>query len=167
MCTIETIKDILVPLLSAIIGAAFSLIAVHITMKHESKNRKADLEEKSRPFFSLLDLADTRAPESNMHIFCFSSKDSYLSTDPHINACIVNSEKNEFLIEKIVINGKEFFPWNNEMVSRGMSCMLRIYHDNRLTGESVILHVIDTNYKNRQYIMTHNGSMVKSIKELN
>ena len=45
--------------------------------------------------------------------------------------------------------------------------MLRIDHDNRLTGESVILHVIDTNYKNRQYIMTHNGSMVKSIKELN
>ena len=166
MHTIDVTKDIIIPLVSAIIGVAFSLIAVHIAMKHESENRKADLEQQTRPFFTIVDLTDTRILESNQHIFSFSLKDSYSSTDPHINACIVNSEKNEFLVEKVVINGKDYFTWSSNMVARGMSCMLRIYHDNQLSGDSVILHVIDTNYKNRRYIMTHDGSMVKSIKEV-
>ena len=70
------------------------------------------------------------------------------------------------MIEKIIINGKEFYSWNHEMISKGMSFMIRVYHDNQITGDSFLLSIIDTNYKKRLYILKHDGSMVRSISEM-
>lgn len=51
MCFYEVAKDIIIPIVSAIIGGAITLIGVQQTIKNENKKAQQDYLERIRPFF--------------------------------------------------------------------------------------------------------------------
>ena len=99
------ITDIIIPLVSAFIGGSMALWGVHLTLERDKLERKLEREENSRPFFCPLDLLDSSLATSNNHIFCFSLTDCFDKSSPFLNAYMVNSEKVEFIIDKITICG--------------------------------------------------------------
>lgn len=66
--TINWVTDIIVPLVSALIGGLLALLGVYITLKRDKIERQLEKEENARPFFTPLDLWDSSIIASNNHI---------------------------------------------------------------------------------------------------
>lgn len=165
--TIEHILiNIVLPIVSTLVGGGITLLASAWTMRKESKARQEEREETARPFFGIIDGIDSRIISSNNHIFQFAAKETFSDTQPHLSANIINSDKTEFMLEKISINEKNYFPTNHELITKQMPFMIKLYYDGKIADSDVLLHIIDINHKKRTYKMIYSGSFVTNIEEI-
>lgn len=160
------ITDIIIPLVSAFIGGSMALWGVHLTLERDKLERKLEREENSRPFFCPLDLWDSSVATSNNHIFCFSLTDCFDKSSPVLNANMVNSEKTEFIINKITICGKDYRPFRPEMISKGMLFMIKLYYEDDPYKNDVFMHITDINHNNRVYKLVCEGGFICDFIEI-
>lgn len=163
----QILINIVLPIASTLVGGGITLFATAWTMRKESKVRKEEQEEDARPFFGVIDGIDARIISSNNHIFSFTAQESFSDSQPHLNANIINSDKTEFMLEKISINEKNYYPTNHELIAKQMPFMIKLYYDGKIDNCDVLLHVIDINHKKHIYKMIYSGSVVINIEEIN
>lgn len=102
----EIIFNIIIPLISALIGGSLTLIGVIITIKSQNKKNNQDLCEQYRPYFGIVhDVSDQCYKNSKDTIrvdFCNDENeyDVYM-----LHMYILTSDKNCFSFESIEING--------------------------------------------------------------
>ena len=53
--SVNFLTDVIVPLLSALIGVLMALFGVYITLKRDKNEHEQEQEEKACPFFTILD----------------------------------------------------------------------------------------------------------------
>lgn len=164
--TINWVTDIIVPLVSALIGGLLALLGVYITLKRDKIERQLEKEENARPFFTPLDLLDSSVATSNNHIFCFSLTDCFGKSSPVLNANMVNSEKVEFIIDKITICGKDYLPFRPEMISKGLHFMIKLYYEDDPYKNDVFMHITDINHCHRIYKVTCDGYFMTNFVEI-
>ena len=111
-------------------------------------------------------LLDSSVATSNNHIFCFSLTDCFDKSSPVLNANMVNSEKVEFIINKITICGKDYRPFRPEMISKGMLFMIKLYYEDDPYKNDVFMHITDINHNNRIYKLVCEGGFICDFIEI-
>lgn len=169
--TINWVTDVIVPLASALIGGIIALIGVGITLYRDRKVRNLEKSESARPFFCTIDSWEECTNPSNsleIHNFLFSFVGTveYDSHQKHIEGNFINSDKVEFIIEKITIGDHCYFPMSPEMIEKGMRFTVLLNYSENLTFNKVIMHVIDINHQARQYQFILNFDTVAKTIEL-
>lgn len=164
--TINWVTDIFVPLISALIGGAFALLGVYITLKRDKVERKLEKEENARPFFNILDLIDSSTIESNNHVFCFSLCNRYQHTDSFVSANLINSDKVPFIIDKITICGKDYVSFRPEMVSKNLPFMIKLYYQDDPSKNDVFMYITDANYHQRIYKLICDKKFITGFEEI-
>lgn len=153
-------------LLSAIIGGAFTLLGVIITLYREKALRKIEQNEKAHPFFSTIDLGDSRITDANQHTLIFSADERYEEILPHLCATIINSDKTEFIIDKIRIGSRDYYPICKELISKGMSCIIKLNYKDNINENEITMHIVDVNHQKRVYKMIHRSAVVIDFEEV-
>ena len=161
---INWVTDVIVPLTSALIGGLLALWGVHITLNHDTSDRARTQDELARPFFTILDAGDSRQNATSLCIFDFST----LSSDGECQDCIymLNSDKVEFIIEKVTVSGHDFLPGRKELISKGLPFMLLLSDRSPLDYSNTFLHIIDINHKNRTYKLLSQNNIPKEWIEV-
>lgn len=162
------ITDIVVPLTSAFIGGLIALIGVGITLYRDRKVRDAEKAEIARPFFCPIDYGDSRIIPSNSHVFLFSfvGTTDYHDCLQHVQGNFINSNKAEFIIEKITVGNHCYFPLRPEMIEKDMAFMIKFNYKENLTANPVIMHIMDLNYQKRMYQFIIESDKVVRLVEL-
>lgn len=153
-------------LISALIGGLFALVGVLITIIWERKRINEEKKESSNPFFAIIDLGDSRVIDSNNHVFVFSTDGCHNDLNPYLKANFINSDKVEFIIEKISINNKDYCPLRKELISKGMSFMIKLNYEDDIKKYDVLMHITDISHNKRVYKLIPDGSMVSDFKEI-
>lgn len=169
--TINWVTDVIVPLASALIGGILALIGVGITLYRDRTVRKIEKAESARPFFCTVDFWEEHTNPSNSlseHNFLFSlvGTDDYDPCQKHIEGRFINSDKVEFIIEKITIGNHCYFSMSPEMIRKGMRFTVLLNYSENLTTNKVIMHITDINHQPRQYQFILNGDSVIKFIEL-
>lgn len=158
------ISDILMPIISSVIGGMMALAGVFVTLRTDRKVRMKEEKEKARPYFGIIDDVDTRVIQSDNHVFAFDS-DQNFPTKNILFVHIVNSEKVEFMIEKFKINGREYKARSKKIVSKGLACKIMIYDYVDVMIRDAFMYIIDLKNDTRIYKLTIQDRQVIDFKE--
>lgn len=71
--SVNFLTDVIVPLLSALIGGLMALFGVYITLKRDKNEHEQEQEEKACPFFTILDDGDKRITSDDVCVWGFFS----------------------------------------------------------------------------------------------
>lgn len=153
-------------LISALIGGVFALIGVLITIIWERKKISEEKKESSNPFFAIIDLGDSRVIDSNNHVFVFSTDGCYSDTKTRLIANFVNSDKVEFIIDKISINNKNYYPFRKELISKGMAFIIKLNYEDDIKKYDVLMYITDISHNKRTYKLIPDGGIVSDFKEI-
>lgn len=158
------IADIVVPLMSAFIGGLMALWGVHLTLKRDALQREVEQKEKARPFFTILDDGDARAKSESVCFFGFFHSES--ATDVSLAINMINSEKNEFIIDKLSISQKDYLPTRKELVTQGLIFSVLVFDDSIIDLSDINLYITDINHQHRIYKLAFENDVIKEFVEL-
>ena len=164
--TINWVTDIIVPLVSALIGGLLALLGVYITLKRDKIERQLEKKENARPFFRPLDPYVSSTIVSRKHIFNFSLTDCFDESTPAVTANIENSEKVEFVIDKFTICGKDYRPFRPEMISKGLFFTINLYYKDDPYKNDVFMHITDINNNERIYKLVCENRFISKFIEV-
>ena len=162
--TINWVTDVIVPLASALIGGLMALWGVHLTLKRDALQREVEQKEKARPFFTILDDGDARAKSESVCFFGFFHSES--ATDVSLAINMINSEKNEFIIDKLSISQKDYLPTRKELVTQGLIFSVLVFDDSIIDLSDIKLYITDINHQHRIYKLAFENDVIKEFVEL-
>lgn len=166
---INWLTDVIIPLVSALIGGIVALVGVYITLSHERNVRKAETSTSARPFFSIFGLYDRgRFSNSQDHVFSFVSGDTYDNSQSHLVANIVNSEKVEFVIDEFCVDGIHYHPYGYEsqFISKGLVCTIVINIKTDADLSKALMYVTDINSTKHIYKLKCRNELVINFEEI-
>ena len=158
--------DIFATVYAAIVGGGLTLAGVAWTIQHTNKIRQEDKKNEVKPFFSLLSPLDVRVAEANSHVFHFSTQNK----DDESNSIVgnfVNSDKNGFVPQKIIIGEKTYMPDSQYIIIRNQAFQIRIFEDESLDDNCEIVFVVeDQNGNEWSYKLVKSGTFIVSMSAL-
>ena len=77
-----------------------------------------------------------------------------------------NSNKAEFIIEKITVGDHCYFPLRPEMIEKGMAFVIKFNYIENLSDSIVVMHIIDANHQNRMYKLVLEYNKVAQLIEI-
>lgn len=166
---INWLTDVIIPLVSALIGGIVALVGVYITLSHERNVRKAETSANAEPFFSIFGLYDHgRFSNAQDHVFSFVSGDTYDNTQSHLVANIVNSEKVEFVIDEFCVGGIHYHPYGYErqFISKGLVCTIVINIKTDADLSNVLMYITDINSTKHIYKLKCRNELVIDFEEI-
>lgn len=125
--SVNFLTDVIVPLLSALIGGLMALFGVYITLKRDKNEHEQEQEEKACPFFTILDDGDKRITSDDVCVWGFFSPnmESNSAFDCQYGINMINSQKNEFIIDKLSVNNHDLLQQERNLLQKGFpSCCL-------------------------------------------
>lgn len=79
---------------------------------------------------------------------------------------MINSEKNEFIIDKLSISQKDYLPTRKELVTQGLIFSVLVFDDSIIDLSDIRLYIIDINHQRRIYKLTLENDVIKEFVEL-
>lgn len=139
--------------LSALIGGLMALFGVYITLKRDKNEHEQEQEEKACPFFTILDDGDKRITSDDVCVWGFFSPnmESNSAFDCQYGINMINSQKNEFIIDKLSVNNHDLLPTRKELVTKGLSFLLLVYDLPNIDLSTLKLYITDFSGKHRVY----------------
>ena len=64
---------------------------------------------------------------------------------------MINSQKNEFIIDKLSVNNQDLLPTRKELVTKGLSFLLLVYDLPNIDLSTLKLYITDFSGKHRVY----------------
>lgn len=64
------------------------------------------------------------------------------------------------------VNNKNYYPLRKELVSKGMSFMIKLNYEDDLKKHDVLMHITDISHNKRVYKLIPDGSMVSDFNEI-
>ena len=122
--------DIVVPLLSAVIGGALTLLGVIKTLKNENKIIREERNEKSKPV--LINYMCSLEKQKNIPKYVFVSDGP--ETEISIKGIFKNTDCGIAFIDKIVTENKTYFPKETSTVDKNTTFIIELHN---LDGESL------------------------------
>ena len=132
--SVNFLTDVIVPLLSALIGGLMALFGVYITLKRDKNEHEQEQEEKACPFFTILDDGDKRITSDDVCVWGFFSPnmESNSAFDCQYGINMINSQK-------------------KELVTKGLSFLLLVYDLPNIDLSTLKLYITDFSGKHRVY----------------
>ena len=83
-----------------------------------------------------------------LHLMMFVFGDSF---DCQYGINMINSQKNEFIIDKLSVNNHDLLPTRKELVTKGLSFLLLVYDLPNIDLSTLKLYITDFSGKHRVY----------------
>ncbi len=141
ICCCQVWGDIIIPLLSALIGGGLTLVGVIITIKHTNKTIRNDFINKYKPSFKLrnpMDDFDLKYSKPLMFKGGNSKENSKM-----ILGMFTNTDKANFEIDAIYINGEYFRIDINRYIAKSEDFDLSLCISKELNVETLELKALD------------------------
>ncbi len=147
----NVISNIVVPIVSAIIGGGLTLIGVLITIRNENKKRKEEIAISNKPLFYLVDPSQG---DNYKNAVYFEFSDKKEEHDGFIEIMFKNTDNAILVFDYISIDDKKYYPQNGNVV------------DKNTTFDIFLYPTKNTNIKNKKIIMSINDSLNNNYKYL-
>ena len=167
--SINIVTDIVIPLLSALLGGILALAGVYVTLNADKSIREREREENARPFFSIFALYDHgRFTDAKAHTFSYVSGNDYDDNQSHLVINLVNSEKIEFIIDGFNIDNLDYHPYKycKEFISKGLVCTIVVNVKKDADLSNAFMCVTDSNYHQHTYKLTCQNELVIDCVEV-
>lgn len=175
MCNYSTIKEIVVPLVAALLGGGLTLSGVLITIIHENRKAKKEYLERIRPYFvveskskpdickkEFIPLYVTDDSEDDHHNKTIYHWKSLLLTNVSENVCIINYVR---------IDDKQYNVFEKHPLKAGESCELRGWplscyiRDSQI--KSISLGILDRQFNQYEYELSFETKATEKNKTQN
>lgn len=146
---------------AAIVGGGLTLVGVAWTFKKSDADRKIEKEESVRPFIGIINDMNHNlivAANQNQIQFCSSQGTEYY----RMRQCnLINSDKSVFVIDKIQLGEKFYYPDSNFMIGKQFAFQIVVMEeeDKFFDTDTMILYLTDENYKQRKYLLTKTNGL--------
>lgn len=136
----EVVKDIIIPIASAIIGGVFTFLSVFITIKHEKKNNREEILLANKPLFCRMDPNQQYDYKSAID-FCMGTGNFDDDKKSQIYGVIKNTDNAILIVDSIYINGKKYESLYGEVVDKNQIFNLYIntFEELNLNDEIVFI----------------------------
>ena len=118
------IKDVIIPIVAAMLGGAVTLVGVAWTIKKTDKNRKEDEIKKARPLFSFHGLRQVPQLDPIMQHVCISDSSEPNNYKNDVYVELENSNLSSFEIKRIYHDGNWVGVEGNTVVLPNARCIL-------------------------------------------
>lgn len=149
MSKIEILKDIIIPILAAIIGGLFTFIGVYITIIHEKKKDKEKLVLANKPLFYRID--PMQEYNYKQAVDFYLAKENRNKKEGQIFGIIKNTDNSIFIIEEVIINEMIYKPLHGNVVDKNQIINLYIEVSKKLNDSDefimIIRDVMNNKYK--------------------
>ena len=121
----EIITNIIMPIVSALIGGGLTLVGVLITIKSENKKRKEEIRIANKPLFYVINPMQ-KYEYKNSSDFEFRNEDDEKS-DGFIPIIFKNTDNAILVLDYISINGKKYYSMNGNIVDKNTTFNIYLY----------------------------------------
>lgn len=139
------LRDIVIPLVSALIGGGLTLVGVRATIKHGDKTRNDDHEREmkmqAKPI--LVNFPPEQDPIAHATTFSFSAPGD--STKTHsMRAIVKNTDNGIAFLDKITSHNATYYPGKNCTMDKGTVAFLEFFPADRKEDlQDITLHLHD------------------------
>ncbi len=166
----EIITNIIMPIVSALIGGGLTLIGVLITIKSENKKRKEEIRIANKPLFYVID-PHQDYDYKNAVDFAFYQNDSK-KNEGFFTLIFKNTDKAILILDYIEINGIKYYSKYGNVVDKSVVFNIYIYADKntfKKSNNEIIFSIKDSlnnNYKYNLEYTDENGKIIKGYYEI-
>lgn len=161
----EIFKDIVIPLLSALIGGGVTFWGIKKTIRHEQTCRKEDEKRYYKPFFIALNKYDDKV-KGKITKIDFENNETNLCL---INGYVQNFDFSHFCIEKIVVNDISYYPVTNAVIEKNAIVQVNVFGDKKdiQTAELYIHDILGNQYLYELEFEENTEPQIKIITNFN
>lgn len=160
----KILNGTIIPIYAAAIGGVLTLAGVAWTIKHTNQLKNEDKINNAKPFFGLLNNLSTDVIKANNHTYHFSKITH--KNEPYVAiGNFVNSDKNCFILKKIIIDNENYTPDSQYMISKGEIFQIMIFDNAISDDKEIFLTVTDENYNEWLYKLNKYGTVIISMEE--
>lgn len=165
----EIIKDIIIPILSAIIGGVFTFLGVYITIKYEIKKDKEEKKLRDKPIFYRLDSMQQYPYKEAVDFILKENPDA--KVEWKIWGILKNTDNAILIIDSVMINGAIYRSLHGDVIDKNQIVNLHIYTDKKVNKENeIIFNVKDIVGNEYTYMIeteeSEKSSEIISFKEI-
>ncbi len=142
-----TVKEIIIPIVSAVIGGMFTFLGVFITIQHEKKKEKFERLLANKPLFYKIDYRQVYDDKSAVD-FCFGVG-NFDEKEGQIFGIIKNTDNAIFIIDGISVNGKIYKSIYGDVVDKNQIINLYVNVSNCINNDDEIIMIIKDIMNNR------------------
>lgn len=137
---INWISDILMPLLSAVIGGLLALLGVYYTLKHEQKERRAEQMDKAKPIVinHIIHAVDKNAPTPKLRFV--TGKDSKGAV---VTGVFKNTDNGILFIDYIETEKFRYYPQYSSAVDKNTVFLVCLEIVNGETFQNCVIYCHD------------------------
>ena len=159
--------DIIGPILCSIVGGAFTVIGVYLTIRNERRKEAKENQLSNKPLFYRIDPMQDYDNKSSIDYIMKSNNEI---KDYKLYGIFKNTEKAIMILDYISVNDKKYYPKNGNVVDKDKIFNLHIYLEEGLkSNDEVILvinDVLDNQYKYKiEFEANNKTSFIKSFRE--
>ena len=168
LCCCQIWKDIIIPLISALIGGGLTLVGVIITIRHTNKTIRNDYISKYKPSFKLrnpMDDFDLKFSKPLMFKGGNCGENS-----KKILGMFTNTDKANFEIDSIYVNSEYFRIDINRYIAKSEDFDFSLCIDKTLNVETLELKVLDEQnnvYRYKLDFITNEKGNIEITKIIN
>ena len=140
MTYIEIIKDIIIPIISAIIGGLFTFLGVFITIKHEKNKERNERILSNKPLFCRLDYRQEYDTKETID-FCLGVG-NFDDKAGQIFAIIKNTDNAVLIIGGVMVNGKIYKSLYGDVVDKNQIFNLYINVSKEINKDDEIIFIV-------------------------
>ena len=135
----DCVKDVVIPIVSAIIGGLFTVGGVYLTIRHERKKEKERIVLANKPLICRLDPMQQYDYKSAVE---FDIEEPGEEDKGKIFGIIKNTDKAILIIDGVSVNGKLYKPRYGNVVDKNQIFYLRIYVSETIKETDDVLFII-------------------------
>ena len=164
----EIISNIIIPIVSALIGGGLTLIGVLLTIKFENKKRKEEIRIANKPLFYLIDPMQNYDSKRTTD-FEFSAEG--IETSGFLEIIFRNTDNAILLFDYISIGNQKYYSQNGNIVDKNTTFCIYLYPDKniKVNENDIIFSINDSlnnNYKYKLGFKTHESKYIDVFKEI-
>lgn len=154
------LREIVSVIIAAVYGGLLTLVGVAWTIIKGESERKEDEQNRVKPFWGVVDNLSTDVHRASNNFKIFSKKNMGFASGKHLFN-LQNSDKCSFFIDKLSLQGEEYFPETRCLIKKDEIFSIGVYMEqgkqmNR--QEPIRVFVTDMNYENHIYEISVNSN---------
>lgn len=167
----NTLHNIIIPIYASILGGALALAGVAWTIrftknermeqdKKRDEERREEEQKRVRPFWGVVENVSMNVLRANNNIKMFSKKNAGNASGIHLFN-FQNSDKCSFFIDKLSIEGEEYYPESKCLIRKEEIFSIRVCLEQgeiKDRKRSIKIFVTDMNYETHIYEISVNAN---------
>ena len=163
MCFYDYLKDIIIPLLSALIGGLVTMLGVIITIKWEVKKEKKDKIDAIKPWLYCLNHEEQKLYSGSNGINLLSENER---SNSRATLYIKNAGNGIGIVKLLKTECVEYYPSNGNILDKNSVTLLNIHLKNRKeTLKNMRLYISDIYDHQYEYMVFQDEHGTLCIKE--